>query len=59
MNRAEFRDYNEREAMRLRSLITNATTPALKAWLSEEVEKHERLADGELVERVDLAPPPE
>ena len=59
MNRAEFRHYHEREAMRLRSLITNATTSALKAWLSEEVAKHERLADGELVERADLAPSPE
>jgi hypothetical protein len=54
MNRAELRDYHEREAMRLQSLIANATTPALKARLSDEAEKHDRLADGELE---DLAAP--
>lgn len=59
MTKAEFRDYHEREATRLRSLIANATTPALKARLSEEAEKHDRLAAGELVELADLAPPPE
>jgi hypothetical protein len=50
MTKAEFRDYHEREAMRMRSLIANATTPALKARLLEEVRKHDRLAAGELVE---------
>ena len=59
MNRAEFRDYHEREATRMRSLIANATTPALKARLLEEVRKHDRLAAGELVELADLAPPSE
>ena len=59
MNRAEFRDYHEQEAMRMRSLIANATTPALKARLLEEVRKHDRFAAGELVELADLAPPSE
>jgi hypothetical protein len=47
MNQSEFRTYHEREATRLRSLIANATTPALKARLLEEAEKHELLALGE------------
>ena len=59
MTKAEFRDYHEREAMRMRSLIANATTPALKARLLEGVRKHDRLAAGELVELADLAPPSE
>jgi hypothetical protein len=41
----DFRIYHEREAARLRSLIANATTPALKARLLEEAEKHEQLAE--------------
>jgi hypothetical protein len=47
MTRSEFRTYHQREADRLRLLIANATTPALKAWLLEEAEKHELLALGE------------
>jgi hypothetical protein len=46
MNKSEFREHHEREATRLRSLIANATTPALKARLLEEAEKHELLAEG-------------
>ena len=56
MNQSEFREYHEREAMRLRRLIARTTTTALKARLLEEAEKHERLADAELV---DLTPPAE
>ena len=47
MNQSEFRIYHVREAERLRSLVANATTPALKARLLEEAEKHELLALGE------------
>ena len=47
MNQSEFRTYHQREADRLRLLIANATTPALKARLLEEAEKHELLALGE------------
>jgi hypothetical protein len=50
MNLSEFRDYHEREAMRLRSLIANATTPALKARLLEEAEKHEQITEGKLAD---------
>ena len=46
MKQSEFRTYHKREADRLRRLITNATTPDLKAWLTEQVEEHERLAGG-------------
>jgi hypothetical protein len=46
MDASEFRSYHEREAMRLRRLIANATTPALKARLIEEAEQHDRLAQG-------------
>ena len=45
MNKAEFRKEHEREAIRLRKLIANATTPALKARLLEEAEKHEELVE--------------
>jgi len=45
MNKAEFRNEHEREAIRLRNLIATATTPALKARLLEEAEKHEQLAE--------------
>ena len=45
MNKAEFRNEHEREAIRLRKLVANATTPALKARLLEEAEKHEQLAE--------------
>jgi hypothetical protein len=57
MNQSEFREYHEREAMRLRSLIANATTPALKARLSGEAEKHEQRANGKLLD--DLTAPAE
>jgi len=40
-----FRNYHEREAVRLRSLIATATTPALKARLLKEAENHEELAE--------------
>ena len=39
-----FCNYHEREALRLRSLIATATTPALKARLLKETETHEELA---------------
>jgi hypothetical protein len=45
MNKAEFRNEHEREAVRLRQLIAIATTPALKSRLLEEAEKHEQLAE--------------
>ena len=45
MNKSELRNIHEREAMRLRRLIASATTPALKARLIEEAEKHEELAE--------------
>ena len=45
MNKAEFRNEHEREAIRLRRLVANATTPALKVRLLEEAEKHEQLAE--------------
>jgi hypothetical protein len=40
-------DYHRRQAAHLRSLARAATTPALKARLLEEAEKHERMARGE------------
>jgi hypothetical protein len=46
MNQSEFRTYHEREMARLRSLAADATTPALKARLLDEAEKHDRLAQG-------------
>jgi hypothetical protein len=46
MDQSEFRTYHEREIARLRSLAASATTPALKARLLEEAEKHDRLAKG-------------
>jgi hypothetical protein len=55
MNQSEFRNYHEREAARLRSLLATATTPALRARLLEEAEKHEQLAE----ELVDLTAPAE
>lgn len=42
---AEFRNYHDREAARLWSLLATATTPALRARLLEEAEEHERLAE--------------
>ena len=41
---AEFRNYHEREAARLRSLLSVATTAALRTRLLEQAEAHERLA---------------
>jgi hypothetical protein len=41
----DFLIYHEREAARLRSLIANATTPALKARLLEEAKMHEQVAE--------------
>ena len=45
MDKSELRNIHEREAVRLRRLIASATTPALKARLIEEAEKHEELAE--------------
>jgi len=46
MNGSEFQGYHVREAARLRRLIANATTPAIKVRLIEQAEEHERLAEG-------------
>ena len=46
MNGSEFQAYHVREAARLRRLIANATTPAVKTRLIEQAEEHERLAEG-------------
>jgi hypothetical protein len=45
MNQSEFRNYHEREAARMRSLLATATTSALKARLLKEAENHEQLAE--------------
>ena len=45
MTQSVFRNHHEREAARLRSLIANATTPALKARLLEEAKMHEQVAE--------------
>ena len=39
----DFRDHHRREAARLRSLATTATTEAIKTRLMEEAEEHERI----------------
>jgi hypothetical protein len=44
LSNAEFRNYHEREAARLRCLLSVATTAALRARLLEQAEAHERLA---------------
>jgi hypothetical protein len=44
MKKVEFQNYHAREAARLRSLIAVATTPAVKARLTEQAEESERLA---------------
>ena len=44
MKKVEFENYHAREAARLRSLIASATTPAVKARLTEQAEESERLA---------------
>jgi hypothetical protein len=46
MNGSEFQAYHVREAARLRRLIANATTPAVKTRVIEQAEEHERLAEG-------------
>jgi hypothetical protein len=46
LSNAEFRNYHEREAARLRSLLSVATTAALRTRLLEQAEAHERLAAG-------------
>ena len=46
MKQVEFQEYHQREAARLRRLIANATTPAIKSRLMEQAEEHERLAEG-------------
>jgi hypothetical protein len=46
MNQYEFLNHHEREAARLRALVANATTAALKSRLVEEAKKHDRLAKG-------------
>jgi hypothetical protein len=45
-------DYHRRQASHFRALAESATTPALKARLLEEAEKHERMARGETYIRV-------
>ena len=40
MTETEIRNYHEREAARLRSLLETATTPPL-----EQIEEHEQLAE--------------
>jgi hypothetical protein len=42
---SKLRDYHEREAARLRSLLEMATTPALRARLLEQAKEHEQLAE--------------
>ena len=42
---SKLRDYHEREAARLRSLLETATTPALRARLLEQAKEHEQLAE--------------
>ena len=39
----DFRHHHQREAARLRSLATTATTEAIKTRLIEEAEEHERI----------------
>jgi len=46
MKQVDFQEYHQREAARLRRLIANATTPAIKSRLMEQAEEHERLAEG-------------
>ena len=47
MNKSGYQAYHEREAARLRRLIENATTPAIKARLIGEADAHERCAQGD------------
>jgi hypothetical protein len=46
MNLSEYR-HHQTEAARLRSAAASTTTPALRARLLEEAQKHEQLARGE------------
>jgi hypothetical protein len=52
MNKSDFHEYHEREAARLRRLIANTTTPAIRERLIEQAEEHERLA-GRIEENAD------
>jgi hypothetical protein len=46
----EFRTHHQHEAVRLRGLAAAATTPAMRARLLRESDKHEQLAEfGELL----------
>ena len=45
MRKSEVIEFHEREAARLRQLLANATTPALRARLAEQAKEHRRLAD--------------
>jgi hypothetical protein len=46
----EFRTHHQHEAVRLRGLAAAATTPAMRARLLRECDKHEQLAEfGELL----------
>jgi hypothetical protein len=50
----DFRHHHWREAARLRSLATTATTEAIKTRLLEEAEEHERIVQlAEEPERVE------
>lgn len=44
LSKGEVRNVHEREAARLRSLLSAATTPALRARLLHQAEEHERLS---------------
>ena len=46
MRQSDFQASHEREAARLRRLIANATTPAIKARLTEQLRLDEQLAKG-------------
>ena len=50
MNKPEYQAYHEREAGRMRHLMANTTTRAIKSRLMEQAEVHARLA-----ERVEIA----
>jgi hypothetical protein len=45
MTNSDLPNPHEREAARLRSLLSVATTPALRARLLQQVQQQERLAD--------------
>ena len=54
MRKSEAIEFHEREAARCRRLLASATTPALRARLTEQAREHERLA-AELSEELVLA----